>query len=468
MIVTTLDCAPTSGWGREIAATLRLGVPLASTQMAFMAINTTDVILLGWLGPEALAAAGLTWSIHFVYFIFAMGIVTAVSPLCAQARGRRRRMVREVRRYVRQGLWIAVVLGILGTVTLWQIEPVLVALGQDPGLAVLADEFMASFAYGVAPSLAFLVLRSFVAAFDRTRPVLLISIAGVVANAVLNYGLVFGRLGLPAWGLWGAGLGSSLVSLAMLIAIVVYVSADRKFRRFSVFGRWWRGDWPKLWELLVVGIPIGGILLLEIGLFSMAVQLMGWLGTAEIAAHQIAIQCAAIAFMLPMGIGQAATIRVGVAAGANDIAGARVAGLAALLAGAGFVTLAALLFWFAPLIIVDLFLEAGPQAARVRELAVAFLAIAALFQLADSSQAVASGALRGLKDTRVPMLIAAAGYWVIGFPICYLLGFVAGLGGEGVWIGLAAGLAATALPLIWRFERLTRAAPQMATVRAAG
>jgi MATE family multidrug resistance protein len=446
-------------WRREIAETLRLAMPLAAAQVAIVAINTTNVLLLGRLGAEPLAAAGLAWSAHFFVFFLAFGTVTAVAPLSAIARGRGRHVVREVRRYVRQGLWVATGSGLILAALLWQVRPILLLIGQEPKLAAMAEEFMRPFVFGLVPSLGFVVLRSFLAAFGQTRAILSISVGAVAVNAVLNYGLIFGRFGLPAWGLRGAGVGSALVASGMFLALLAHVLASRRFRRFAVLGHWWRPDWPKLKEILRVGTPIGGILFLEIGLFSTAAQLMGRIGTAELAAHQIAIQCAAIAFMVPTGIGHAATVRVGIAFGQGDRAGTRRAGQVAFATGVATAVATALLFWFLPSEIVALFLEPGSTGVRaVAEIAVAFLAVAALFQLADATQVIAAGALRGLRDTRTPMLIAAIGYWGVGFPLCVALAFPLGLGGLGVWVGLAISLAMTALPLVVRFELRTRPA----------
>lgn len=455
--ILTQSAAPAAPWRLEFAATLKLALPLAAAQVAIVAINTTNVILLGWLGPEPLAAAGLAWSAHFFVFFLAFGTIMAVSPLTAIARGRGRHVVREVRRYVRQGLWLAAGLGLVLAALLWQVRPILLVIGQEPALAAMAEEFMRPFVFGLVPALGFVALRSFVAGFGQTRAILAISVGAVAVNALLNYGLIFGRFGLPAWGLHGAGVGSALVAAGMFLAMLAYILTSRRFRRYYILGHWWRADWTKLAEILKLGAPIGGILFLEIGLFSTAAQIMGRIGTAELAAHQIAIQCAAIAFMVPTGIGHAATVRVGVAFGQSDRAGLRRAGHVAFATGVAAAAMTASLFWLVPREIVGLFLDAGAAHARtVAEIAVAFLGLAALFQLADATQVIAAGALRGLKDTRTPMLIAAFGYWGVGFPLCLLLAFPLGLGGMGVWIGLAISLGVTALPLVIRFERRTR------------
>jgi MATE family multidrug resistance protein len=284
-----------------------------------------------------------------------------------------------------------------------------------------------------------------------------VMVLAVLLNAVLAWGLIFGRLGLPGLGVVGAGLATSIANTFSFAALLGFVLADRRLRRFYILGRFWRADWQRLRELFRVGLPIGFILLLEVGLFSAAVQLMGWLGTAEIAAHQIALQCAAIAFMVPLGIGQAATVRVGLAAGQRDAAAVRRAGWVALGLGIAFMSSTALLMWLVPQALVGLFLDLDrPENAHVTALAVAFLGIAALFQIVDGVQTIALGALRGLKDTRVPAMLAAAGYWLVGFPTSALLAFRADMGGVGVWWGLAIGLAVVAILALIRFARRER------------
>jgi MATE family, multidrug efflux pump len=303
-----------------------------------------------------------------------------------------------------------------------------------------------------------MLLRFFVAALGRPNAALIVMVLAVLLNAVLAWGLIFGRLGLPALGVVGAGLATSVANTFSFAALLGFVLVDRRLRRFYILGRFWRADWHRLRELLRVGLPIGFILVMEVGLFSAAVQLMGLLGTAEIAAHQIALQCASIAFMVPLGIGQAATVRVGLAAGQRDAAAVRRAGWVALGLGVAFMSSAALLMWLAPHALVGLFLDLDrSENTRVVALAVAFLGVAALFQIVDGVQTIALGALRGLKDTRVPAMLAAAGYWLVGFPTGALLAFRGGMGGIGVWWGLAIGLAVVAVLALQRFawrERL--------------
>ena len=445
-------------WRREIVATLRLAAPLVFTQLAMIGINTTDIVMMGWLGPEELAAGALGMNIYIPFFLFGMGIATVVAPMTAQALGGRD--YRGVRRTVRQGFWLILLFGALFTAIIWNGRHLLLASGQDPAIAQLSEDYLQAVAWALLPSLWFVVLRCFVTAHSRPRSVLVITLIAVAANAIGNYGLMFGNFGLPRWELTGAGVTSSVVSALMFLALLGYVLRDRKFRRYAILRRFWRSDWPRFFELFRVGVPIGLTIVAEAGLFSAAALIMGVISIEALAAHAIALQCAAVAFMVPLGIGQAAVVRVGLAAGARDGAGVRRAGWSALVGGSFVMACSALVFWFAGPWLVGLYLDASaPENAPVIDLAVAFLAIAALFQLVDGGQVIGVHVLRGLKDTTVPMWLAIGGYWAIGFVAALAFAFPLDFGGRGVWMGLALGLAVVAFAVNWRFHRRERLLP---------
>jgi MATE family multidrug resistance protein len=308
------------------------------------------------------------------------------------------------------------------------------------------------------PALWFVVLRNFIAALERPRAAMVVMLLGVGFNALGAYALIFGAFGLPALGLQGAGIAAALTNGGLFLSLLGYVLIDRRFRRYRILGHLWRPDWVRMGEIFRVGLPIGIALIMEVGLFASAGFLVGLIGRAELAAHQIALQCASVAFMVPLGLAQAATVRVGLAAGSGDRAGVMRAGLTALAVGGLFMTATATLMWTRPEAIIGLFIDAGnPANARVLRLAVTFLAIAALFQIFDGGQVIGMGALRGLKDTRWPMAIAALAYWVVGIGLAVGLAFGLGLGALGVWIGLAAALAVAATLLVGRFVALQRA-----------
>jgi MATE family multidrug resistance protein len=446
-----------SAWMAEARGTLALAWPLILANLAQVAITTTDVLMMGRLGPRALAAGTLGTNLYFAVFIFGLGLVTATAPMFAQALGRGAGARRDVRRTARQGFWVAAGYAALAWSVLWHAGDILRLMGQDPALAAAAGEFVRALQWGILPALWFVVLRSFVAALERPMAATLITVAAIGLNALANWVLIFGRLGAPALGLTGSGLASTIANAFMAAALLAVVLWDREFSRFHLLARFWRADGPRLAEILRVGLPIGVILGFEVTVFSAAGLLIGLLGAEVLAAHAVALQIASVAFMVPLGIGQAATVRVGLAAGRGERAGVARAGWTAFALGTGFmVTTAALMIAF-PWTLVGLFLDlSDPAGLRVAELAVGFLAVAGLFQIADGAQVVGAGALRGLKDTRVPMLLAGFGYWIVGMPLGALLAFRAGLGGLGIWIGLATGLLVVAVLMAIRWSQRER------------
>ncbi|WP_316355346.1 MATE family efflux transporter [Devosia sp.] len=451
---TSLSAA--SGWGAELRATFALAWPLVIAQLAQTALTTTDVIMMGWLGPQALAAGTLATTFLMPFLLLGIGIVGAVAPLIAQARGARD--IKSVRRIARQGFWAAILLAILLIPVILQIRPVLLWLGQNPVVTVRAEEYIQIGVWMLFPGLAIIVLRSLLSAFEATRIILAITLGGVLVNAVGNYLLMFGVLGLPRLELRGAAISTVLTNIVMFALMLTYVLRHRRFKRFHVLLRFWKPDWQRFREIFHIGTPIGLTVLAEVGLFTAAALLMGRIGTDEIAAHAIALQCASMAFMVPLGLGIAATVRVGNAYGRTDPEGIRKAAWTAFALGVGFMSLASILFLTMGPVIVTWFLDPRvPENTNALTLAATFLVVAGVFQLVDGAQVVAAHALRGLSDTKIPMLLAILGYWGVGLPTSYLLGLVLGWGGVGIWIGLAAGLAFVAVVLVTRFalrERL--------------
>jgi len=439
-------------WRTEMAETVKLALPIALTQLGQIAMMTTDLALIGRLGDRAVAAAALAHTVLFTMFVLGMGIVAAVAPLASQAYGARE--PRMVRRALRVGLWAAVILGTpLTLVQLWGGE-LLVALGQSPENAQLAHQYLAGMAWCLIPSWCFMALRNFMSAVNRPEPGLWITLAAIPANGVLAYALIYGAFGLPRLELLGAGLATTIVSIGMCVAAIWVCYTRRPFRKYRVLGRWWRADWTLMRQLIVIGAPISGSFLLEYGVFAAAALLMGWIGTVALAAHQIALQVAAIMFMVPFGIGMAATVRVGHAVGRGDAAAARRAGFAAIMLGVVFMAAMTLLVALTRNIVPLAFLGGAPDPQTVA-LASSLLVLGATFFIADGIQTIAAGSLRGLSDTRVPLVFAAISFWAIGFSGCWLFGFTLGLGAYGIWIGLSIGIATFALLLIWRFHRLT-------------
>ena len=446
--------APAAGrnWLSEARAMLALAWPMILTNLGQIAMNTTDVMMMGRLGPDALAAGTLGFSLYFAPNIFGLGLLAATSPMIATELGRNRHSVRDVRRTVRQGMWIALFFVVPLWLLLWQAEPILLAMGQDPGLSALAASYVHALQWAALPFYWYIVLRSFISALERPGWALVIVAAAVLFNIFANWCLMFGNLGFPALGVVGAGIATVFCSALMFCGLALVVTLERRFRRYRLFGRFWRADWPRFFALLRLGLPIAGILIFEVSIFNAAAFLMGLIGSVQLAAHAIAIQIASISFMVPMGLGQAATVRVGRAYGAGSAQGVALAGWTALAMGVGFMALMALVMITAPRLLISGFLDLdAPGNAAVVTTAVTFLAFAALFQVVDGAQAVASGMLRGLHDTAVPMVLAAIGYWGVGLPLGAALAFWAEMEGVGIWIGLSSGLAVVAVLLVLRW-----------------
>ncbi len=441
----------------EIRATLALAWPLVLGNLAGHLIHVTDVLILGRYDVDALASAALGVNIYWAFGMFSMGLVTAASPLIAAERGRKPHSVRDVRRTVRQACWASLTICLPIWVILWNSEPILLALDQDPELSADAALFIRIAMWGLLPFLVHMVLRYYVTALEKPLWGFYVMSAGVVFNALACWALVFGAFGLPEMGLVGAALANLLANTFLMLGMIVVVTGVPRFRRYRLFGNFWNTDWPRYGEIFRLGMPIAVTLALEVTVFNAAVFLMGLLGRDEIAAHTIAIQIAALAFMLPLGLSQAATVRVGIWYGRADREGIARAGRVAFGLGLGAAVMLSTIMVVMPGQLIGLFVDPNdPESASVYALGVSFLFIAALFQLADGVQAVGAGVLRGLQDTRWPMAFAFFGYWVVGFGVAVWLGFFAGMEGLGIWIGLAAGLAAAAILMVSRWAMRER------------
>ncbi len=438
----------------ELGETLKLAVPMAATQLGQIAMMTTDLAFIGRLGDAAVAAAALAGTIYFVAFTVGMGLMSAVAPLAAQAFGARD--PRGVRRSLRAGLWAALLISLPIMAFPLRGEQILHALGQADEPARLAQQYLFGLVWGVAPALWFIAIRGFMGALNRPQPIFWITLAAIPLNALLVYLLLYGEFGLPRLGLFGVGLASASVNGATFLAGLWFATQRKPFKRYHVLARLWRIDWALMRQLMIIGAPISISFLLEYGLFSSAALLMGMISTTALAAHQIALQVTAILFMIPYGISMAATVRVGHAVGRNDAAGVRRAGLVAMGVGVAFgvvLTLAVIVTRFA---IARLFL--GENLANIDAtilLAAQLLLVGATFFITDGLQTIAAGALRGINDTRVPLLFAAVSYWGIGFCSAYVLAFFTPLGAAGVWVGLSLGTLVYATLLILRFRSLS-------------
>ena len=333
MAATAKQTPAAAPWRDELRATLALAWPLILASLTQQVIHATDIILMGRLGEVPLAATTLAINLAFVFNVLLLGLMLASSPMMGSALGQRSNAVRDVRRTFRAGLWLLIIAMPPYWLTLWHLEPIMLAFGQSPELAEAGQRFMRAYMWCTAPWLLFQLLRNFVAALERPRLVMWLSLGAIGLNAVLGWALIFGRLGLPALGIAGGGLGSTLTWLVACAALILLVRRDRQFRRFHLFGRWWRFDGERTRAMARLGWPIGLSLALEVGVFALAAYFMGWIGTAAVAAHAIAIQFAALTFMVPVGISQAVTVRVSRALGRGRQGGDHPRRLDRLVAG---------------------------------------------------------------------------------------------------------------------------------------
>lgn len=445
------------GWRDEILATYRLAWPLALANLLQMLVHAVDVIFVARLGEVELAASALGISVFGLLMWAFSGLTGIVAALIAEELGRKAHAVREVRRSVRMGLWLAVFSGTIGMTICWFGEEIMLATGQTAHLSERAGSFLRIVMWAMIPMILASVLRNFVSALGR--PIFATAITGIAlfASILGNYAFVFGNLGAPALGLEGSALASVLTALVQLSSYVIAILWDRRLRRYRIFGNWWRPEWERLRDLIRLGTPVMIIIIAEAGLFSGAAFLMGRIGASELAGHTVALQIAALAFQIPFGVGQAATIRVGYHYGAGNREAIGRAGWVGIAMGGSFMCLTAALMILAPVLLLRIYVDPTLAAnAAMVGFAIRYMKVAAAFQLFDGIQAVAAGALRGLQDTRIPMLIAIFSYWVPGYGVAIWLGFYTPWEGTGVWIGLAIGLVFAAVLLTWRWVRRER------------
>ncbi len=451
----------------EMLATLKLAWPLVLTQLASMAIGVTDVLMLGHLGPDALAAAALGLSLFYMPMMFGFGMSSALSPTLAQTIGadpnglnptlRRQATADQLRADFRAGFFAVGLTALPAIVILLFARPLFGLLGQDPELSATAALYVTA----LLPALPFMlligVMRNLFSALSKPRPALFITLLWICVNALFNWVFIFGHFGFPAMGVVGSGIATTcatLLSSAIMAVAVLRHPATRSIRPFEGFLTF---DGAKVWRFVTLGFPIGLTLFFEGAVFNAALWLVGLFGADQLAGHQIAINVASLTFQVPLGIAFAQTVRVGYAAGAGDWNAVRRAGHVGQLLAFFFMGLTAFVMWTWPYEIAGIYLNLEEtRSQHAAAFAAQYLAIAAIFQLVDGQQVAAAYGLRGLKDTRLPMWIAGIAYWVIGFPACVMLGFWTDLQGQGVWAGLAFALLVAAALMTWRFEYLTR------------
>ena len=442
-------------WGSEIKPIVFLGLPLISAQLAQTAINVTNTLVLGRLGADELAASVLGWQLFFVVWIFGTGFGFAVMPFVASAASSKDE--RGVSRFAQMGLWLSLVYSAIVFLPLWFSEYIFLALKQEANIAKLAGEYTRILQLSMFPQLAIIVLRSWLGGLQRPNIVVFALIGGAIINLFFNLVFVFGYFGFPPLGIQGAAFATLIAMLCVVIFLYLFCTKYPSLKQHKLAHGILRIDATALKDVFRLGWPIGITVVAEVGMFTATSIMMGWLGAFELAAHGIAVQLIGLSFMIPLGLSAAATIRVGWAYGIQDRASATRAIWTAVIIGLGFAFLSAFAFIQYPEFIVGLYLDTSQaDSSKVLTYGVSFLAVAAAFQIVDSLQALANGSLRGVKDTRVPMLLALISYWFIGIPIAYSLTFTFNMGGIGIWWGLAAGLASAALLLSLRLYRQVR------------
>ncbi len=352
------------------------------------------------------------------------------------------------------GMWLSIAFGVLCYPLFWWSGPILLAAGQQPEVAALGQDFLRIAGLGMIPALLVMVLKSYLAALGRTQVVLWATIAAVFVNIAVNWALIFGNAGFPELGVRGAAWASIAAQTLTILVLALYAGFLPELRRFHLFQRFWRADPVALRQVFRLGLPIGLTSLAEGGLFHASALMMGWIGAKELAVHGIALEACALAFMVHLGLANAATVRTSWADGAGNARGLRDGARVAIALSAGFGLLVVTVFLAAPQPIISVFLDMSkPDAAEIVGIGVMLLALGAMFQMADAMQVIALGLLRGIKDTRVPMWLAILSYWVIGIPAGYLLAFRVGFGAAGIWLGLVIGLTLAATLLMARFWR---------------
>jgi MATE family multidrug resistance protein len=440
----------------EARALTALAGPLVLTQLAQMAIMTTDLLLLGRFSQVALAAAAIGGTIWYLGWLAGGGPASAVSPMIAQHIGARPRARGGVRAALRMGLWAVLLTSALMTPVLWSATPILLALGQDPQLARMAGRFVAMLSFGLPFSLGYMVLRNFATALGRPHAALWVAGATIAFNALAGWTLVFGHFGAPRLGIVGSGLATSCSQVFSFAAMVVVIRLDPRLSPYRMFRRFGRPAAAKLAEVFRLGLPIGMTMIFEAMLFNTMTLVMGAFGAASLAAHQIAINVSSITFMVPLGLGMASTVRVGLAAGSGELAGARRAGLVAFCLSTGFMLACGAVIATFSRQIAGLYLGGrAPGDLAVIALAASFLKVAAAFQIFDAIQVVGAMSLRGLKDARMPMILAGGAYWLIGAPACLILSLGLHLHGLGIWFGFGISLASAAGVMSVRFWLMT-------------
>jgi len=435
----------------EFGATWRLAGPLIAGQLFGIGMNVVDVMLAGHLGAHVLGAVAIGASVWTFPLMGIVGVMMALPPSIAQLNGAGRR--EETAPLFRQAVWLGLTVGIGMQLALWWLGPLVVAAtGVTPALARDVAAFLRAISFGAPAFALYMACRGFSEGLSITRPTMVFGFLGLLLLAPVGYVLMYGGLGLTGLGSLGSGIATALVCWAQALGFIVYLRLSRRYRRLGWQTGSWRPDFTAILHLLRIGLPMAATVLMEAGLFGAAGLVIGRLGEDAVASHQVALNVAAVAFMVPLGLAMATTVRVGNAVGRGDRGGVWRAGIT----GISFTLVTQLVSGSVMLLLPGMLVWVYTNDPLVAAGAAGLLQLAGIFQLSDGIQVASNGALRGLKDTRIPMFITGFAYWGIGMPVGWWLCFSQGLGARGMWMGLIAGLTAAAVLLFWRFASLSR------------
>lgn len=435
---------------KEAATTLKIGLPVIIAQLLQMSMNFVDTVMAGNLSAEDLAAVAVGGAVFIPFMMLAAGILMAITPIVAQLVGGRN--LKEIGVNVRQGLWLSLILAIPIFFLIRNLEFVMHFLEVTPSIIPIAQGYLNAISWGVFGISGFMALRFFNEGMSATRPAMYIALLGVFVNILANYIFMYGKLGIPELGAVGCGYASAIVGYVMFLGMLLFTMTHKPYERFDIFSSIRKPEWGYLKEILKVGIPIGLSSTMEVTMFALISLLMGSLSAIAVAGHQVAINFSAMTFMVPFGLSTAITTRVGNAIGKGKILEARQRGYVGITMATSFMSLMAVLMYLFPDVITGIY----TQDPEVQKVAISLLYMAAIFQISDGLQVSGYGALRGLKDTTVPMIVNFIAYWVVGLPLGYYLGITRNIGPQGLWMGLIAGLTIAAILHNIRFYLLTK------------
>lgn len=445
-----MTTSPRSRLAADARAICVLAAPLVGNNLSIIGMQFADTVMAGQLGARDLAALSVGVGFYHLFLLIGLGVLMAVSPSVAHAYGAND--TRGVTRYCRQAWWVALSLAVLLVTGLQQVDWVLPALGISPEIIPTAVGYVHAMSFGMPALLGFLALRYTSEGMGRTKPIMYFGFLGLTANVFGNWIFMYGKFGMPQLGAVGCGVATALSEWLMFLSMFAYMRKQRAYREFDFFARVERPDWRVLRELLRIGAPIAGSILAEGGLFVCAALMIGGMGATLTAGHQIALNYASFMFMVPLAISSATTIHVGHTLGRGDRDRARFAGLLGIGMCATVMAMSAIGIVLFNDGIASIYTRDVP----VREVAAGLLLMAAIFQLSDGVQVGAAGALRGFKDTAIPMTMCIFSYWVVGFPLAYVFGVHQGGGPLYVWIGFIAGLTVAATLLVSRYLYVSR------------